>query len=106
MIDLVHENVVSLNEASKLSILPRRRAGRRPHTSTLYRWARRGFAGVKLETIRVGGTLCTSVEALQRFAERLSAADPRASAPIAVTPARRRREIARAEEALEEEGIR
>jgi hypothetical protein len=28
--------------------------------------------GIRLEVIRVGGTLCTSVEALQRFFERLA----------------------------------
>ncbi len=37
----------------------------------LYRWATEGLRGVHLETIQVGGTLCTSIEALQRFFERL-----------------------------------
>jgi hypothetical protein len=32
--------------------------------------------GVKLEVIRVGGTLCTSVEALQRFFDRLANHSP------------------------------
>ena len=36
-------------------------------------WARNGIRGVRIETIRVGGTLCTSLEALQRFFDRLSA---------------------------------
>jgi hypothetical protein len=69
--------------------LPERRGGKRPHRTTLYRWATAGVrandgAVVQLETIRVGGTLCTSAEALQRFFERLTEsraqAEPRGSA--------------------------
>jgi hypothetical protein len=75
MIDLNRERVLPLERASKLRILPRRRKNKRPHPATLYRWAQRGCRGVRLETIRVGGTLCTSVEAIQRFCNRLSQAD-------------------------------
>ena len=53
--------------------LPCRRAGKRPHVATVYRWAKRGLRGVVLETLQVGGTLCTSHEALQRFFEALTA---------------------------------
>ena len=70
MIDLTTETVLSLTQATKL--LPQRRKGKRPHVATLYRWASRGLRGVKLETIQIGGTLCTSVPALQRFFEALS----------------------------------
>ena len=72
MIDIQRERGLSLTQASQQSILPQRRRGKRPHVATLYRWAQRGLRGVRLETIRVGGTLCTSVEAIQRFFERLS----------------------------------
>ena len=68
MIDLQAETVLSLSEAT--GHLPRRRAGKRPHVATLYRWASEGVQGVKLDTLRVGGTLCTSLEALQRFCEQ------------------------------------
>ena len=71
MIDIEIESVLSLTEAA--TKLPHRRAGRRPHVSTLYRWASRGLRGNHLETIQIGGTRCTSVEALQRFFDRLSA---------------------------------
>ncbi len=70
MIDLTNEEVISLNNAT--AHLPRRRSGKRPHVSTLFRWAQRGCRGVKLEVIRVGGTLCTSVESLQRFCDQLT----------------------------------
>ncbi len=72
MIDIRNERVVSLTEASKDERLPRRRKGKSPHVATLYRWAQSGLGGVQLETLRVGGTLCTSIKALQRFFDRLS----------------------------------
>ena len=69
VIDLESETVLSLTEAAKR--LPTRRAGKRPHVATLYRWASRGLRGIRLETLQVGGTMCTSVEALQRFFDQL-----------------------------------
>lgn len=66
MIDLSSETIVTLTAAPHH--LPRRRGGKKVSPSTLYRWAKGG-----LETIRVGGTLCTSVQALQRFCELLTA---------------------------------
>lgn len=70
MIDIAAERVLSLTQAARL--LPCRRRGRKPCPSTLYRWAKRGLRGVRLETVRIGGTLCTSVEALNRFFAELS----------------------------------
>jgi Protein of unknown function (DUF1580) len=71
MVDHRSEHVVSFAQAA--DELPRRRRGRKTHVSTLYRWATVGCRGVILETIQIGGTRCTSREALQRFFERLSA---------------------------------
>ena len=70
MINIASETVVSFNEATQR--LPKRRKGKRPHLATLYRWAQRGVRGICLETIQIGGTQCTSMEALQRFFDRLS----------------------------------
>ena len=64
------ETVLTFAQAA--DTLPRRRRGRKAHISTLYRWATAGCKGVVLETIQIGGTRCTSREALQRFFERLS----------------------------------
>lgn len=83
MIDLKTESVFSLTEAAKKNLLPTRRAGKRPNVATFYRWAQRGVRGVILETIQVGGTKCTSAEAIQRFCERLSA--PTSVIPIATS---------------------
>jgi hypothetical protein len=69
----LEEAILSLADA--VTVLPRRRGGRKVHIATLYRWADPGLRGVRLETLRVGGTLCTSRQALQRFFDRLSATD-------------------------------
>lgn len=74
MIDPKREQLLSLSEAAKLEWLPCRRHGKRPHVSTLFRWTHLGKDGVRLETIQVAGTLCTSEAALIRFFERLTAA--------------------------------
>ena len=70
MIDLQHETVLSLSEA--IEHLPHRRGDRGVHVATLYRWCQRGLHGVKLETLQVGGTKCTSLAALQRFLSGLA----------------------------------
>jgi hypothetical protein len=72
MIDIQREELITLSEAAKF--VPRRRRGRKVSTSTIYRWASKsGLRGVRLSTIRAGGALCTSVEALQRFFDELTA---------------------------------
>jgi hypothetical protein len=68
----MHENLMSFGEATTL--IPKRRAGRKCSTATLYRWVREGVRGVKLEAIAVGGGLCTSREALERFFSEVTAA--------------------------------
>lgn len=87
MIDLNHETVVALADVP--ARLPSRRRGKRPHVSCIYRWAQRGCRGIRLETIQIGGTSCTSLEALQRFFEALTAA--RDGKPITSRTARQRK---------------
>ncbi|MBL8841268.1 MAG: DUF1580 domain-containing protein [Planctomycetes bacterium] len=65
------ERTLSLPEAAKF--VPRRRAGRKVATSTLYRWITRGVRGVRLESMAAGGGLVTSREALERFFATLTA---------------------------------
>jgi hypothetical protein len=72
MIDIRNEKLLTLTEAARHPALPRRRRGKRPHVASLYRYAKAGIRGVRLETTRFAGTLCTSVEALQRFCDALS----------------------------------
>lgn len=102
-IDVFSEHVLTFPEAAR--ILPRRRAGKKAHVSTLYRWATRGVRGCVLETIQVGGTSCTSREALQRFFDRLQAG-VRLERAWALRPTRSvSNKIKDAERRLREEGF-
>ena len=106
-IAVFEENVVTLAEAAKR--LPTVKAGKPPHVSTLYRWAQRGCRShdrrvVRLETIKVGGTTCTSLEALQRFFDRLSDDTTTVSPPTHFSR-RRQRQIEAAERELDKAGI-
>jgi hypothetical protein len=103
MIDVAAENVISLAEAARL--LPARRAGKRAHVSCIYRWTVAGCRGIKLESIQVGGTRCTSRAALQAFCNALTTA---AQGEIPAPPPRakeRRRAIEAATQRLARAGI-
>ena len=49
--------------------------GRRRAPSTLYRWCRHGINGVRLDYVRIGRTMATSQEAIERFLTDLTEAD-------------------------------
>ena len=57
-----------------MGIVPDRRAGRRPHIRTGFRWASVGLAGQVLETVMIGGQRYTSGPALERFFAAVTAA--------------------------------
>lgn len=59
------EEFIPLSEVPEL--LPFRRRGKRVHISTVWRWASKGVRGQKLKTWRVGGTTCTTDEAILEF---------------------------------------
>lgn len=108
MIDLRTEQVVSLAEATQH--LPNGRGGKKLHLTTVHRWASIGVLPpnkddprIILETIRVGGTRCTSIEAIQRFCEHLTGGQ---DAPIAPrTTSSRRHAAEKAERELSRAGI-
>ena len=102
MIDILSEETFSLTQAAKLKCLPRRRGGKRPSVSTLFRWATVGVRSVVLETIQAAGARCTSREALSRFFEALTYGADR---PAVRTPANRQHDIAKAIAELEREGV-
>ena len=111
MIDLSQEDLLSLSEAC--ASLPRI-DGKRPHISTVWRWCRKGIHGVRLEHVRLGHRICTSREALSRFANALAEADVASSgssstkSPMLRSPTpkkTRARAIAEAEASLEEAGM-
>jgi len=84
-IDITTERLISLEEAAKL--LPGRDGGT-VHYITVGLYARRGKCGVRLESVLAGPRRCTSVEAVQRFIEAITAANDNKSplpdrAPVA-----------------------
>lgn len=87
MIDTGVENLIPLRDVPRC--LPPRPNGKRLHISAVYRWTLRGVKGVRLETVKIGGTTYTSREAIQRFSERLSGAN---AAPQLVNPVSRARQ--------------
>lgn len=102
---LATEQIVTFAEAAKR--LPAVN-GRRPHASTLWRWARKGIRGIHLETRRLGGRFVTSVGALDRFSERLAQINlpvSKPDVPVRPRPKRHDREIEAAEQRLAEAGI-
>jgi len=106
VIDLKSEELLTLKQVCE--ILPRRRRGRKPSFSTVWRWALHGIKGVRLETLKCGGTLCTSKEALQRFFTALSESDGSArpeQQPFYRTPAQRQRAVEQAERELGKMGV-
>ena len=68
-IDIHNEHLLTLPQVAQE--LPRRN-NKNIHSTTVWRWTRRGIRGVCLESVRIGGTVYSSREALQRFSEALS----------------------------------
>lgn len=102
---LCDEDVLTFVEAA--AILPRLN-GKRPHVSTLWRWARRGLNGIRLETRRIGSRFVTSREALERFSAALAAIplpDRPTAPPKASTNTARAKSVAQAEKVLAKAGI-
>jgi len=97
MIDPNIEHVVTFVEGA-------RSLKRRPHVATLWRWRAPGIRGVKLESMMYGGRRVTSLEALDRFFERVTAAADGAPAR-AETPRQRERQVERAERRADELGL-
>lgn len=106
---LQNEQILTFAEAAKT--LPPLN-GRRVHTSTIWRWARKGVQGIHLETRRLGGRFVTSAEALERFTAALAELPPdsRKPQPMPRTPKprtekQRQHDLARAERELNRAGF-
>ncbi len=78
-IDISKERLIAL---CKVPAHVQESTGRRLNIATLYRWRNQGLHGVKLEVCYVLGRPHTSVQALQRFDERVTAAKLAPSVPI------------------------
>jgi hypothetical protein len=104
-IDLTTERIISAKEAAKL--VPGRDGGP-SHVSKIIRALTRGSPGpggerILLEGFRLCGGWVTSVEALERYAERLTPVNQ--AAPAGRTPVARRRALERADAELDKLGV-
>jgi hypothetical protein len=72
VIDIAREHVLTLAEAAAHPSV-RRDAGQDPSPAKLWRWVTRGVRGVRLDGQRRPGGWVTSLEALQRFFDALTA---------------------------------
>lgn len=86
MINIHTEHLIPVGEIPNR--LPRRPDGRCIHLSACYRWIKLGIRGIVLEAVKIGGVTYTSLEALQRFAERNSTENYPDHSP---TPAKHRK---------------
>jgi len=75
MINTQTEKLVTFEEAA--AALPVRPGGKAVHPKTVYLWALRGYGPkrIELESIRIGQRRVTSLEALQRFYDAVTAAE-------------------------------
>jgi hypothetical protein len=110
MIDLESERTISLQEAARR--YPSGREGKPTHVATVLRHITMGVRGpngeiVRLDGTRLGRRWITSIEAIQRFSERLTAAtiSNQAQAPGVATSASRKRELERIKRELDAAGI-
>jgi hypothetical protein len=71
VINVNSEHVVTLSQLARR--LPCRREDRPVHPSTCHRWRNPGIRGIKLECVRIGGIWHTSLQAYQRWVEKLTA---------------------------------
>ncbi len=69
MIDVQREELLTLNQAA---VRFPGNAGQPLSYGTIHRWVTAGVKGVRLEASRLGGRWITSMEAIQRFTERLT----------------------------------
>lgn len=98
MIDIRNEELVPFPDA------PKHIPGR-PHIATVHRFRLRGSHGKKLESVKVGGRRFTSIEAIQRFVEAVTAAADGEPVPRAESSKARERRLAQVDAELEAAGI-
>lgn len=103
------DKLIPLRDVPALTWLPSRRRNKRLGQGrlgfgTLWRWATAGVRGVKLETVKVGGCMCTTERALIEFFRACAIANDEPSRAVR-TPGQRERSHQRAEKQVEAVGI-
>ena len=107
MIDIERERTRNLKQLAEL--WPPRFAGTKTHPTTLVKYIKTGYRGVKLEGVFISGQWVTSIEAMGRFMEAVAALDDHSAdaAKVAAiqTPVARRKAAERAEAELARAGF-
>jgi hypothetical protein len=70
MFDISKEELILVRDLP--DHLPKQPSGKKLHTSAVYRWMKHGVQGVRLETIFIAGCRYSSIEALNRFWQRVT----------------------------------
>jgi hypothetical protein len=84
MIDRHSEQLLTLAQAA--AGLPGRNSGKPMNPSSLWKWAKAGCLGIRLETVLIGLTMYTSAEAVDRFLAAVTEAKESGSRPVEVGP--------------------
>jgi hypothetical protein len=93
--DLEHDKIYPLNKAPFPG---------NPSVPTRWRWRLKGINGIRLETFNVGSRPFVTKIAIERFIEQVTAA--RSGVPTSLrSPAKRDRDIRRAEQELAKAGV-
>lgn len=79
--------------------------GQRPHPATAHRWRTRGVAGIRLSSCCLGAKRLSSVPAVRRFRDQVTAAKDGHSPPSPRTNRQRESAVQRAEKELAGEGF-
>lgn len=95
------ERLLSFEEVAQLV---HERTGRRPAFCTIARWASRGVAGIRLDTLCVGRKSFTTARSLEEFFRQVAQARLARGGLPRRTPAERRRASARAAAELARRG--
>lgn len=101
MIDMASETLIAFRDVPKR--LPRRPNGKAIHFSVVYRWAQKGLkSGIVLESLKIGGTTYTSLEALQRFADAITGKRSESPSPLSRMTRTRQAQAQQAERQVRE----
>jgi hypothetical protein len=103
-IDFSAERIIDLKRQAP-AFLGLSRNGKPVHYSFLIRAVLKGSNGVRLEAVRVGRRWVTSVEAIQRWAERQTPAAAESLPPKSRSTVRRRKAAALADSELNKRGV-
>lgn len=74
---LENETLIPVRHAAKLIPSARGSGNKGVNIATVYRWTMRGVRGRRLESVRIGGSRYTSVEAISRWIRELNPDAPR-----------------------------